>query len=136
MPAEEAKVVEAERFVLRDTDGRIRAELGAGEAGSIGLKLYDRQSRCRIELFVAKDGVPGMQLWDENEMPRVILALDRDEPYIAAPSLSLTAKGGSAGVLLSVAPDGSPSIDFMKDRKVFLGIPEYGNTPEDDPAGA
>ncbi len=123
MAEQPAKVVEAERFVLRDCQGRIRADLGPGEASSIALKLYDGQGNCRVELVVAKDGAAGLQLWDEQGMPRVILALDPDQPCVAAPSLSLNSKDGRGSVMLSVAPDGSPSVDFVKEGEVFLGIP-------------
>jgi hypothetical protein len=131
-----AKVIEAERFVLRDSRGHIRAELGEGDAHSIALKLYDGQGRCRIELVVASDGASGLQFWDEQGTPRVILALDADQPYIAAPSLSLNGKDGRGGVVLSVAPDGSPSVDFLKDGNVFFAVPrtESGSGPSGEPA--
>jgi hypothetical protein len=135
MSEQPAKIVEAERFVLRDSNGRIRAELGAGEASSIGLKLYDGKGHVRVEVVVAKDGASGLQLWDEHGMPRVILALDPDQPYVAAPSLSLTGKDGRGGVVLSVAPDGSPSVDFLKDGKVFLAIPDPDNGYAEDDSG-
>jgi hypothetical protein len=136
MPEQETKVVEADRFVLRDSHGIVRANLGTDKNDSVALKLYDSHGRARIEVIVGNDGTSGLQLWDEQGMPRVILALDPDQPYVAAASLSLNSKDGRGGVIVSVAADGSPAIDMVKDGKVFLAIPEHDRISGQGNAGS
>src|SRR5262245_14707376 len=121
-PANVSKVIEAERFVLRDSAGRIRAELGETQHGAIGLHLYDDHGKVRAELVVARDGASGLQLRDEAEFPRVILYLDTDRPDIATPGLSLNSRDGKGNIGLSVGPDGSSSVDFRGKEKQSVGM--------------
>ena len=132
MSEKAAKVIETERFVLRDSQGRVRAELGEGTQHAVALKPFDEHQRCRVEVVVAADGTAGIQFWDEGGLPRVILALDPDKPYIAAPSLSLTGRDGQSGVVLSVAPDGTPSISFLKDGAPFCELPGQEEKPSEE----
>lgn len=54
--ADGPKVVEAERFVVRDPDGKERASLGIGKDGRPGLVLYDAGGKERARLTLQKDG--------------------------------------------------------------------------------
>ncbi len=67
------KTVEAERFVVRDTKGKVRAELGAFPEGKTALVLYDQERRPRVEVRILPDGRMGLAISDENERPRAIL---------------------------------------------------------------
>jgi hypothetical protein len=95
-PAVPAHVVEAERFVLRDSTGRIGATLGwerddvrlalhdpAGRprvvlalGGGPGLSLLDPDGRTvRAALVIGPDGAPGLALFDSSGKPRLAAAL-------------------------------------------------------------
>ncbi len=54
-PSTVAKVVEAEKFVLRDTAGKIRGELKV-DGGSTFLILNDENERSRFQAFVYSKG--------------------------------------------------------------------------------
>ncbi len=68
------KVIEAEKFVLRDGQGRQRAELFAHKDVS-GLAFSDQKGRVRIVMGVDKDSQT-FHLMNENQIPRVSIGLD------------------------------------------------------------
>jgi hypothetical protein len=100
--AEKPKVVEAERFVLRDSSGNVRAEIGISTRQVAALKLYDGAGRCRVELLVTKDGTSGLQFQDQDGTPRVVVYLDQVEQQTGNPCLSLVGKDGKVFAELSV----------------------------------
>lgn len=57
-----SKVVEAERFLLRDAKGRVRARLTVMGDGRPVLGLYDRNGTRRATLGLKKDGAPYLRL--------------------------------------------------------------------------
>ncbi len=68
-----AKVVEAEKFVLKDKDGKIRAIFGLGVGHPVltdptapHLSFYDKQSKPRIKLALDIDGTPELLLGDKK----------------------------------------------------------------------
>lgn len=67
------KVIEAERFVLLDTNGRTRAILGAGPQG-YALAFYDANGKGRLVVGVDAAG-PNLGLLDANEMLRILLGI-------------------------------------------------------------
>ena len=98
-PANPARTVEAERFVLRDARGRAGATLGweaddtprlvlhdpvgqpravlaVGTGGAPGLTLLDADGKTvRAALVVGPDGAPGLALFDPAGKPRLAAAL-------------------------------------------------------------
>lgn len=68
-----SRVVEAEKFVVRDAGGKIRAELGAPPDGRVALTLFDRDGGPRVELRVLTDGRVGLLLHDKDGKPRAAL---------------------------------------------------------------
>lgn len=60
------KAVEAEKFVLRDANGRSRAVLTVSADGSPVLALSDQDGTTRATLAVSADGQPGLALYDED----------------------------------------------------------------------
>src|SRR5262249_31295954 len=60
-----AKVVEAERFVLRDAAGTVLAELRPREGGP-SLELHDKDGRTRVLLTVAADGASELRFQDRD----------------------------------------------------------------------
>jgi hypothetical protein len=67
-------VVEATNFMLRDTDGRVRATLATAE-GSPSLMLYDARGTSRASLGVDSAGRPKLQLYDANDKVRATTAV-------------------------------------------------------------
>ena len=68
-----AKVVEAEKFVLKDKDGKIRAIFGLAVGHPVlthplapHLSFYDKQSKPRIKLALDIDGTPELLLGDKK----------------------------------------------------------------------
>jgi hypothetical protein len=121
-PQKVPKVIEAEKFVIRDSTGTVRAQLGDLGDDSIGLCLSDREGRRRAELLIGNDGTLGLQLWDDNEIPRVILSLDSDRPDIATPALSFNGRDGLGGMSLSVGPDGDSMLSLRDREGMGIGL--------------
>ena len=68
-------VVTAQRFVLQDADGRIRAELGVDATdGYVGLILFDGDGARRLRTALDPAGSPSVTLHDVDFTRRVALA--------------------------------------------------------------
>jgi hypothetical protein len=67
-----ATVVRAQRFVLVDSEGRERAELGLVQGGPC-LRLLDNDGKPRAALMLASDGSPQLSLKDGNSQVRAVL---------------------------------------------------------------
>src|SRR5258708_21619933 len=52
--------LEAEQFLLRSSDGRVRGAMGVTPDGAVGMNLNDIKGQPRITLDVAADGSPGV----------------------------------------------------------------------------
>lgn len=72
--------VEAERFVLKDTDGKIRAELGMAGHGPL-LALYDKDGARRAVFGIAERG-PGIFFLDAIQKRRVALGVVEKGPVL------------------------------------------------------
>ncbi len=124
-----ADVIQAQRFVLRDQDGLIRAILGVQPDGSTRFALQDRDGRPRLQLTLLGDGSPGVALKDREGRNRAVLALppddmaqlvfaDRDGYNRASLGLSvdhgstlmLADPNGEPRAFLAVGVDGTPSL--------------------------
>jgi len=105
-PQAAGKVVEAEKFVLRDAEGKVRAELGFRD-GEPGLVLRDGQGKPRTRLAVLADGSSSITLYD---------------------------KEGTGRAVLRVKPDGEPQVDFQdKHGKVRAGLPRVSTSSSEHP---
>jgi hypothetical protein len=67
--------LEARQFVLRDSSGRVRAELGANPDGAVGLNLDDANGRTLATFVVDGKGSPGLDLYDQSGMRRAMIAV-------------------------------------------------------------
>lgn len=85
-----AKVVEAEKIVLRDASGKIRAELGLSADGSPRLDFFDRDEKRRAGLFLVPDGAR-LYLADKTGTLQAALAMSGDSPSV----LQLLDKAGT-----------------------------------------
>jgi len=131
LPKAVPKVVEAERFVLRDAKGRVLAIWGTEASGTPGLHLYDLNGKPRAGLaVVGADGTPRLVLADQNGKARAVLRVGADgTPALALADQNEKARGG-----LAVGADGTPGLHLFdqneKPRAVLLvradGTPGLG----------
>jgi hypothetical protein len=77
MSSRVAKVIQAEKFVLRDSSGRIRAELSTLHGGEPSLVLFDKSLITRAVLGVI-NGSPRLDIYDGNGMRRAVLGATLD----------------------------------------------------------
>ena len=86
----QGKVVEAEKFVLRDSQRTVRAELGINGINSTFFALYDDDGKKRAGLVVPADGSPILELCDKEEKRQAEMRLI---DAIGSASLTLGSEG-------------------------------------------
>ncbi|MCI0460472.1 MAG: cytochrome c [Gemmataceae bacterium] len=118
-PDKGTRVVEAERFVLRDGRGKIRAELG-WDQGSLGLTLLDAQGKTRTRVAVLADGTARLSLHDRQGSSRAVLQVQPE----GEPELKLYDKHGK--VLAALPGPPAPAVAAFTDRKVAPASLEMG----------
>jgi hypothetical protein len=89
LAAPPSKTLEAELFIVRDTQGKARMILTVGEEGP-ALTLLDKDGKLRVNLGVDKEG-PALDLLDAAESPRAQLMITDDK----GPRLNLYDNKGS-----------------------------------------
>ena len=122
-PAQVAKVLEAERFILRDTSGRLRAELGLLK-GAPTLSLLDQGEARLVSLTLTAENA-GMLVLNADRGGHVMLAAKPDGSAL----LSFLDQQRKIRVGLVGAPDGSASLTFVdmaKTLRAELLIDENG----------
>ena len=128
-PTPVANTLEAERFVLRDHAGNVRATLGLrpdGTAalaladdtqqdravlsvtalGQAGVDLSDRAGHLRAGLGVRADGAASLTLLDQGGRPRSLLALTAE----GATGLTLYDRNGRRRSAMGTEPAGAPAV--------------------------
>jgi hypothetical protein len=145
-PSNLTRVVEAEKFFLRDANGKSRAGLFTTPDGSPTLTLNDKEGEPRMLMTVGQDGTPVIALQDKNDILRAVLTVEaggaslsfhdkdggqRSKLYLdksGSPALgfwgkSVLDKGVRPRVLLVLSPDGSPRLSLTsKDGKPRIGL--------------
>lgn len=108
------EVVEAQRFVLRDASGKIRAELSAAEDGT-WLLFHGPHGEVRVALGVHADGEPALHLCDGNATSRAGLSRLSDGAW----ALVLAGPDAKGRVGLTVESDGATAVMLIgPDREV------------------
>jgi hypothetical protein len=102
------KVVEANRFVLRDAEGRERARWLVGPDHSAGLGLYDQQQSLRLLVATALDGNSRFVMFNQAGKAQVQLRLSPD----GRARLDLADAEGRRRLKLGLARDGTPGLEF------------------------
>ena len=103
--AKQPRRVEAEQFVMVDTNGTQRAALQVTADGVAALAMYDGQGHSRAELRVAKDGRASVGLFDQNGLRRVVMAEDTSRAGFA-----ISAPNGTQLASLSAAANNESSL--------------------------
>jgi len=104
-------VVVAEHFVVRDTRGRTRAEMGMTDGGEPVLRLNNAEGKERILMGLRPDGTIEIRLTDHRHEHRASLWLGNE----GWPSLVLSGPDGNSLVRLDTG-DGGGSIS-LRDAK-------------------
>ena len=110
--------LEAEQFVLRGSDGKVRGAMGITPDGTVGLNLADVKGQTRITLDVAADGSPGLDFYDPQGKLRVTFALGP----IGTPGLGLYDANGKLRTSLDVPAPNTPGLAFYEQG----GKPTWG----------
>ncbi len=119
--ARQAKTVEAERFVLRDQDGKTRMELGTDDRKAVALFLLDQEGNKPISLGVTANGRPAMGLSQAGGKRSLTLAFTP----IGTAGLTLYDKDLTPRVQVYTAPDGTPALEIRDEgNQVIFRVPE------------
>ena len=110
--------LEAEQFVLRGSDGKVRGAMGITPDGAVGVNLADVKGRTRITLDVAADGSPGLDFSDPQGKLRATFALGP----IGTPGLGLYDANGKLRTSLDVPAPNTPGLAFYEQG----GKPTWG----------
>ena len=141
----ETRVVEAGQFILRDAEGKMRAELALRDDGALNLNLYDKDAHPRAGLGVSPEGPASLWVADDDGratltptrldvaspaagkamLSRVSLGVRAD----GTPSVSLADRDGKSRAAMLVQPDGSPNLAlYDRDGRngALLDVPADG----------
>ncbi len=143
-----ADVLEAHRFVLRDSEGHMRGLMGFNADGAPRIILHDRDGRERLRLTLLGDGSPGLSLADREGRSRTVFGLLPDETSTLvfadrtgatravfglgaedSPTLVFTDRAGATRVGLSVDAEGDPSFTLYEQEQALPGE----GTPAEQP---
>jgi len=114
----QAQSLEAEQFVLRGSDGKVRGAMGITPDGTVGLNLADVKGQTRITLDVAADGSPGLDFYDPQGKLRATFALGPT----GTPGLGLYDANGKLRTSLDVPAPNTPGLAFYEQG----GKPTWG----------
>ncbi len=110
--------LEAEQFVLRGSDGKVRGAMGVGDNGAVGINLNDDKGQTRIEVDIGPAGSPGVDLYDQTGKLRATLALGPT----GTPGLGLYDPSGKLRTSLDVPAAKTPGLAFYN----RAGKPAWG----------
>jgi hypothetical protein len=114
----QAQSLEAEQFVLRASDGKVRGAMGITPDGAVGLSLADLKGQTRITLDLAASGSPGLDFYDAQGKLRATFALGPT----GTPGLGLYDAGGKLRTSLDVPAVSTPGLAFYHES----GKPAWG----------
>ena len=95
------QTVVAERFLLTDSNGTVRAVLGVNEQGEVVFGLSDARGNIRADVSVTAAGLPRVELSDSAGNTRALMCVDEQD----TPAISLY-DGRMSRLVLSVNADG------------------------------
>jgi hypothetical protein len=120
-----AEVIEANRFVVRDGDGHVRAMIGVSPDGATRFVLQDRDGRERLRMSLLADGSPGVSFADREGKSRAVLGLLPDETA----TLVFADRWGKTRAVLGLSPDESSTLVFADrngETRVGVGVEADG----------
>jgi hypothetical protein len=105
-------VVEADRFVLRNNDGKLVAAFGVNNYGTANLVLLDKQEHARATIGVNNNGDPAIVLASPGGQQRLTLIHTADGPGLVMmdkndkPRLLVSVEADGKGLFQTIGPDG------------------------------
>ena len=141
--APRTSTVEAQKFVLKDKTGKIRAMLGEGVDNEIGLLIYDGKQRPRAMIAVDDNDLPVIRVSDDAGRERVVLdaisgvRVEGNGPRVVLgvqhgnePALQLIDKDGWTRATLTLTnTNTAPILKFLDprgDTRMWLGAMSDG----------
>jgi len=112
------QTIEAEQFVLRSSDGKVRGAIGTMPDGAVGLSLADVKGETRITLDTGADGSPGLDFYDPQGKVRATFALGPT----GTPGLGLYDAADKLRTSLDVPAAKTPGLAFYHEN----GKPAWG----------
>jgi len=110
--------LDAEQFVLRTSDGKVRGAMGITPDGAVGLNLNDIKGQTRITLDVSADGAPGLDFYGPDGKLRATVALGPT----GTPGMGLYDAAGKLRTSLDVPAANTPGLAFYRES----GKPAWG----------
>jgi hypothetical protein len=112
------QILEAEQFVLRTSEGKVRGAIGITPDGAVGFNLADVRGQTKITLDVSADGSPGLDFYDPQGTLRATFALGPT----GTPGLGLYDAGDKLRTSLDVPAANTPGLAFYHED----GKPAWG----------
>ncbi len=98
------QTIEAEKFILKDGNGGVRASLGLADGG-VSLDLYDNNGKGRARLALNADGFPSFVVRDANAKSAIVLSVFEGDEKTTA--LAFYDQSGKIALSLGVTGTGS-----------------------------
>jgi len=120
------EVLEAQRFVVRDTEGFARAVIGMSPDNSSRIVLQDRDGRERLKLSLLADGSAGVSFADREGQSRAVLGILPDETS----TLVFADRAGRTRAVLGLSPDNASTLVFadrLGETRVGVGVEADGS---------
>jgi len=101
--APRTSTVEAQKFVLKDKSGKIRAVLGESADNEVGLLVYDGKQRPRAMIAM-----------DDNDLPIIRVSDDAGKERVVVDSISgVRVEGNGPRVVLGVQQGNEPALQLI-----------------------
>jgi hypothetical protein len=124
------RTVEAERLVIRDEGGSVRAVFGIGigsssRGESVGLRLTAKDGVSRAEFFLDVDGTPFLRLGARDGQAALQADVSpNDIPGFVLWGKRTGAEGPRAATLVTFGNDGLPTVRLADQRgKIIWSVP-------------
>ena len=106
------RTIEAERFLLKDTNGRIRADLSVDKAkNSTQLLLSDENEKVRLNVSVFPEG-PGIAMFDENGAIRYTVSHSA-----RGPAMVFNDENQKPRAMMRISKEG-PVLTFLDEKEI------------------
>jgi hypothetical protein len=119
------KVIQAQGFILADTDGKARAILGFLQREPF-LAFFDKAGKARTTLHLNSDGEPFFRLQNDKELAGILLGVVKE-----AASVEMYGQNTKRNLLLTVRSGGAPALGLFDDdgtARAVLGQIELETT--------
>jgi hypothetical protein len=115
-PVRGGKIIEADAFVLRDSNGKVHAILGI-ENNTTFLRFYDNDGRPRIATALTAEGNPALSFVHKDGKPALTLSDVSDKT-----ALHIFDKNGNSSVSLVQDPSGPATIALAHQDKTRVQL--------------